>query len=369
MTEAPVRTTTGRADLLSIRRRRRADRDAVRGVADQLRPGLWVATGPAAWRRAGTPVPAHFDRTKGFETRTPRTPRAAARAGVGRVARAVLLPAWFWNGRGRAAGFPIAFVAHEGHLLLLDPQTGRIERRYGTASVPEAYESLRRRFERHVASPAFRVGDDGRSLAEQFVEGEHLLDLPAPDQDAVVRDLLRGYAELTRHERESDSTDRVVPAVELALAADVPRDLRDLLREVDLRSAARGWPLVPSATDPHVKNVIAVDRRTFVPIDLANLRLDPFFSYPVGVVAQARPHVLEGYLGGVLDAELRALFEAAGTSLPPTERWRELLLALRIVMTARRAATVKGVISPEVFGRTVHARWHAVTAMAPGVYR
>lgn len=338
--------------LAAARADRAATLDAVRAEAHLLRPGMYVMAGPRLWRHWRVPAPAHLRRTKGWGA-TSRPPAATARRPDGRAhaaLRRLLLPSVFVVPAARpgatrdgAARFPLAVVAAGRRVVLLDPHGGRAARRYEPGYLTAEQVELRRRFAAHLGGPAFEVHEDGTLLLEDFVTGRHVADLAAEERLDVARQLLGGYARLVAAEGGGDAS----AAVERVLAdvdpADLPPQVAGPLASLDLRRAARTWPLVPTATDATAKNLVVTAAGVPVPIDLGRLRRDPFFLYPVGILGDARPDVLRAFLTGELDAEVRGMLDAAGVAWPLDADGRAALLAVRLLLESHREATVTGV--------------------------
>nr|WP_297425133.1 hypothetical protein [uncultured Actinotalea sp.] len=329
-----------------------------------LSRGLLVADAPDVWRRPRTRLPVHLARTK-TSVRAAR-PTARGSEALAQHVRRVLHGGWAWHRRGRTDGYPIAVVTFDGGFVLLDPGRGTVRHHY-PAALAAGYGDLRRRFGRHVPSPGFEVLDGGRVVVEEYVDGAYLTDLPPQDQIDAVGGLVHRYADLTRSEAEGTCAD-VVRELDEVLRWDLPTDFRTALAAPWLTEALRRWPLVPSATDAHPKNLVVAAGRTAV-VDLGTVRLEPFCGFPVGVVLHTSPHVLGGFLEGALDAPFGALLAAAGARPDELPGWRTTLLALRLARTARRGVVSSGVglvSGPEL----VVQRWAAVRAAlargAPG---
>lgn len=201
------------------------------------------------------------------------------------------------------------------------------------------------------------------------MQGDHVLDLLPGERLEVTRELFGHYADLVRHEGEGSCEERVSALVAALAAAVVPDVMRELLDPVPLVELSRTWQLVPSATDANPKNLLVVDRRTPVAIDLGDLRLDPFFSFPVGFVELVRGDVLDAYLAGALDEQVDGLFTAAGAGWPEGDRPRETLLAVRIGLVSNRRAMINGEFDIPRFETSLADRWwRAVVAHSPPTF-
>lgn len=332
---------------------RQADReraealDRVRGERARLVPGVYVPAGPSVWRRLGTALPGHLRRTKAHDARGPARRvldglRAVTRPGVLLVRRTA-------SGEHR---YPIAVATFEGGVVLLDP-SGGVVARVRTGPDHEA-DALRRRLAAHVATAAFEPAEDGRVVVEEFVAGDAVLDLPADDLEDVVRRLCEGWTRLSAAEAEGTWDELLDTAVEACRGLDVPGPVRRVV-EAGVPPEVRGWPLVPAATDARLRNVV---RRDGVPvlIDLADVRLEPWFAYPLGTVLDGGATLFGRYLAGGLDDVLGGLATAAGAAWPPAPWSRLDVLAVRtLVVTAQADGT-----EPSVLAEGVRRRWRPV---------
>ena len=305
----------------------------VRAATHDLRPGLYLQAGPRLWRRVGAPrTPPHVRRTKGLSV------VAGRRSGrlltilrsFARLRRALIVA----RGTGTAE---LAIAAFDGGMVLIDARGGVVLRTYGATVVDEEYVAWREAFTRHVAAPKFRVADDGRTIIEEFVEGKHLLDLAVEERVGVVRRLLVAYASLTRVE--------AIPAPLAGCAgalASVVRDLAPTALRRTWNAADTAWihaadaVWIPSAYEATAKNLMVRQDGSPSPIDLGDLRPEPFFSYPIGVMVSAGAAVVASYLRGGLDAEVDALFASAGVRWKRSVEQRRGLLMVRIVYAALR---------------------------------
>lgn len=360
MLRAGLTTRWGR--LSRARGARRRTRELARTAEHLLRPGLYLRAGESVWRHWRAALPPHLRQSKlGARSGTPRALLAAA-------AHRLLPPLVLRVGRGRGGIFSIVVSADDGGLVLLAPAEGQVARTYGSRRVDDDYVDLRRRFETHVATPRFEVRDGGRLLVEEFVHGRHFLDLEPDHQLGVVRDLLRRYAVLGTHEGEGDSRVRVATTLAAVSRGSPPGEVAELLATPRIEAWSRAWPLVPSATDANVKNLIVRPDRTPVLIDLGNIRLDPVFYYPVGVVVMARGHVLDRFLAGDLDDELHALVPGGTVRGRLDDESRRSLLALRVAMVSHRRAGVSGTFDRTAFDDILAYRWSALWSGVPATY-
>jgi hypothetical protein len=343
--------------IASVHRHKQACRRLVRGRAMQMRPGRYVTREGRVWRHRQHPLPDHVRATKG-----------GGRAGTGRGRPwrqrlkslvGALVPPWSFTHPGDPEPrYSIAIAAVDGGVVLLDPDDSRsVARCYGSGPLPVDYEEQRERLSRHVATPAFRVGEGREWLFEEFVEGRYLRDLAPAEQEAAVRLLFRDYTELVRAEarnacapqfRQCAAAVSLDPAAESVLAAARP-------------VLARGgrWPLVPSRPGASVINLVVTEAGRPVHIDLPGVTLAPFFYDPVSLIVSARGALLNTYASGGFDRELGGLFRGAGLD-EPQGCWRLPLLAtcclLRPLYQRGRAT------HPDVSGqnRLVTAGWHGI---------
>lgn len=336
--------------LRRARASRSATRAAVRRRADLLRPGPWVAAGEALWRHRSAAVPEHLHRTKARGSDWRALVREAA------LPRRFRVP-----GPGGRGGYPLAVATYDGAVVLLDPAGGRVARTLPPDVDVAGYRDRRTRFGAHLGTPAFTI--EPGLLTEAYVAGGHVLELAPRAQVTVLADLLARCAALTAAEG-SGSAEADVRAVTAHVAtAELPADLRRHLTRLPLAELAAGWPLVPAATDATVRNLVVVDGRA-VPIDLGDLAPAAFFEYPLGMVANARPHGLAAYLAGDLDREVDALFAAAGASWPLDDEGRVTLLAVRIAL-ATLARSGRGPEATERFAEGAARRWRNLWGADP----
>ncbi len=337
--------------LRRARALRSATRAAVRRQATLLRPGTWVAAGDALWRHHRAEVPEHLRRTK------------ARGPGVRALVREAALPRRLRVRGPEAAGggYPLAVATYDGAVVLLDPAGGRVARTLPDDVDVAGYRDRRTRFGAHLGTPAFTIGPG--LLTEAYVAGDHVLDLEPRVQVTVLADLLTRAAALTAAEGSGSAEAALEAVAAHVAAAELPADLRRHLTRLPLVELAAGWPLVPAATDATVRNLVVVDGRA-VPIDLGDLAPAAFFEYPLGMVANARPHGLAAYLAGDLDREVAALFAAAGTSWPLDDEGRVTLLAVRVAL-ATLAVTGTGPDAAARFAEGAARRWRNLWGGAP----
>lgn len=350
--------------LVRIHNLRAYRRELIRAEEDLLAPGLYVRSGETVWRHWRARLPAHLHLSKAVR----RAAKASPRQAIASMVHRWLPPLALRVARDSQGPFTIAVAADDGGLVLLAPEHGRVARTYGSREIDGDYIALRRRYMEHVLTPRFEVAEGGRLLIEEFVQGRHFADLPPEGQVDVVKKVLTRYASLTRDEGEDPAQDWVEESLHGVEKGNAPAEVGRLLSTRDLRLTATQWPTVPSATDASVKNVIVRPDGSPVLIDLGNLRLDPFFYYPVGLVAMARGQVLDEYLTGGLDAELDELY-AAARALPPVGKdGRTAVLALRLAMTSHRDAVAVGGFDQAVFDAALARRWSALWSGRPAAF-
>lgn len=351
-----------------VRAARKRTRALVRQEEAFLRPGIYLRSGETVWRHWRVALPEHLRLSKvRRETGAASNQPARLRTGLATAFQSVLPPVAFRTSRHVSGTHPIAVAAHDGGLVLLDPEGGKVTRTHASRPVDSAYVDLRARFSRHLPTPDFEVSPTGRFLTEDFVLGAHFAELDDSEQIRAVKSIFSAYASLTAHEREGDCHAAVTSAVHAVAVGSPPAGYLELLGGKNLPEWARTWPLVPTATDASVKNLIITGEERPVPIDLGNIRLDPFFYFPVGVVIMARGSVLQAYLAGGLDEELAALMRAAGSDFP-VDPGREALLALRLALTSRREALTSGVLDQGTFDRALVRRWAQLGSGRPASF-
>ena len=360
------------ARLARTRAARARIRDVVRRESRLLRPGLYVMAGDKLWRHWRSALPVHLRQTKGRPAGTGSAGRTSEpwHTQLQRRLLGLALPSAFWNGRGGAdaTGYPLAVATYDGGVVLLDPDRGRVARRHAGGAFPPTYTELRTRLGRHLELPAFEVRDGGRLVIEDFVRGQHFLDVGTARQVEVLREITRRYARLTANESEGVCSDLVSATMSAARRAPLPPELSRLLDLVPVEKAAGSWPMVPSAMDATVRNLIVVDGRPVL-IDLGDVRLDPFFAFPIGMIANARPDGLAAYLDGELDSDVAALFAAAESTWPLSHGGREALIGVRICIASYQEATASGRLDSDVFAEAATRRWSNVWSSRPVGHR
>lgn len=348
MTSTTARPIAARVrDLRRAHEERSRELGRVRDAAAWLVPGPYVPVAPGLWRRVGTRLPDHLHRTKGHDARGLR--RRAIDAAV-----AVVRPTAFVV-RRTAAGrhaYPIAVAAYDGGTVLLDPRGGTVAR-LRTEPAPRADE-LRRRLARHVATPAFETVDDGHAVVEELVTGGTVLDLPAGEVEAVVRRLCADWAGLTAAEAGGTWDEVLDTTFEACAGLDLPEAVQAVVAR-GVPDEARGWPLVPAATDARLRNVVLRDGVPVL-IDLGDVRLEPCLAYPLGAVVDGGPALLARYLDGDLDDAFAELSAAAGRTWPPGPWSRLELLAVRTCVVTVQADGA----APERVAAGVRRRWRPV---------
>jgi hypothetical protein len=319
--------------------------------------GVFVAGADGLWRRLGTPLPGHLRRTRSTAASAlvaVRRPRDAVDDAARLALR--LAPPWLWVSRSRGE-CSVATPTFEGEVLLLAP--GRIVARTMPAPGPD-YADRRRRYARHVHTPGFSL-EDGL-LVEEFVDGRHFDDLGPRKQVRTLRKVVAAYARLTRAESAGDGRELLDEAVELVATAPRPASFPPV--EALRSAAAHPFPLVPSAADPQVRNVVVTRRTRPVVIDLPVMILAPFLAFPLGLLVSAGPPALRAYHDGAFDDELARLLAAAGSPLVPTEATRRVLLALWASVTTRYEARRLGVTEePDRVGALLAECWDDVEAV------
>ena len=324
-------------------------RAMVRAASRDLRPGLYLQAGPQFWRRVGAPpTPSHVSRTKGSRINGMSGGRA-----ITMLRSLAGLRHSFIIARGSGTA-ELAIAAFDGGMVLIAPREGVVRRTYGTTIADEQYLAWREAFVRHVAAPQFRVADDGRTIVEEFVAGEYLLDLAVQDRVEVIRRLLRAYASLTRAEAVSAPVARHADALASAVRRSAPTALRDMWEATDTRWLQRADTIwVPSAYEANAKNLVVRQDGSPSPIDLGDLRPEPFFSYPIGVMVSAGAAVGKDFLEGGLDTEVDELFASAGVRWERTIDQRRGLLLVRMV----HAALCDDASGAETLESSLSRRW------------
>lgn len=321
---AAARPDSGRVfftRLRAARARRAAVRDTIRNESAYLVPGTYVMAGETLWRRRGTTLPEHLRSTKAWQhaSRSERLREAVRRAVLPSTFRVVRTS----SGEHR---YPLAVVAFDGAPVLLDPTGGTVAR--FRANTPPRAAELRARLARHVPTPRFEEREGGRVVVEDFVPGTSLATLGPEDLWAVLRLLARRWAALTAGEAEGTWDSLLRATLSSCAGIEVPPLVGAALAH-GFPTGAEGWPMVPSAPDAKLRNVVLSGDRGPVLIDLGDVRLDPAHSYLLGAVADGGPAALDRYLAGDLDDELAAIVGRPAAAWPP-EPWSHIdALAVR----------------------------------------
>jgi hypothetical protein len=327
----------------------RAARALVRRERGRLRPGLYLACGRdgEVWRHWRQRVPAHLHRTKvdpGMRGRVPRAPLRRVRRGLVRALQFMLAPGVAWLRDGRAdRRFAIAVAARDGGCVLLAPTAGLVARRPPWGPLPRRQLELAARWSDHFTGPEVEMAPDGHWMLERYVEGDHLGSLPVDVQLEVVRRLFAAAARLAAAAGEGDAEPLYAPMLRSEVHPSLPEQLRDHLGAH--RDDLRTWPLVPTAADCHVRNLLVTPDRTPVLVDTWPFELRPFFYDPVYLATHAPPalpHLRYAFLDGAFDAELVALFGAVGLVLDPAPATRRSLAGMVLLLRAVREAGLLG---------------------------
>ncbi|MBA2316922.1 MAG: phosphotransferase [Euzebyales bacterium] len=107
------------------------------------------------------------------------------------------------------------------------------------------------------------------SGAPEYIEGDHLADLPPPQQEAVVRDLIVAQGHLAAGEGEGSTAALLEGALLVADRVEIPASLRaELARErTAIEALAERCPLVPVHGDMSSDNLVVRNGRPVL-IDL-----------------------------------------------------------------------------------------------------
>lgn len=263
---------------------------------------------------------------------------------------------WFLVPASSRGTAEVVIAAFDGGLVVLDPTQGTVRRRYGTGPVSEQYIGWREAFTRYVTAPAFTVSRDREVVTEEFVQGDHLLDVDVATRMKALRELLFQFAELTRAEGRSPDGPVGELLRDAVTHASLPRDYRDLYDRstVDWLDPM-AW--VPSAFEATAKNLVVSTDGLPIPIDLGDLCPSPSFLYPVGMISAAGPQLVERYLHGELDDAVKALLSASGQTYRPEPADRVGLLLVRLAYAAFRDCSSPDGLDREAFAQSVERRW------------
>lgn len=348
---------TNLLDAGDARSRLRTARELARAEARWLRRGFYLRSGPTLWRRFGSSISSHVRQTKAHPSQD----------GLRSVLRSALdLRYAFWSARHGTAEAVI--VAYDGGTVVLDEKNHRVVRTYGEGDVNSDYVRWRKAFTRHVAAPRFEVADGGARVIEELVEGRHLLELDDDHRMDAIRRLVRDYATLTRHERDSTRSDFGESVTRTLHAPSCPPTLTRRWRGISGSGLPpRAVVCVPSAYEASAKNLMVTTDGIPVPIDLGDLRPEPFFAYPLGIVVAGGESIVKAFLDGGLDAEFALLFDAAGAPWDSSRGGREGWLLVRLAYAAARdGATLPG-NEDVIRAESLHRRWADLEPMLEGV--
>lgn len=338
----------------ALRRRlgwlRRVRRDGRQLLAQRqlLRRGFYVNDGPTLWRHSAASVPTFLAATKAGRKPRVRRPRP--------------LPI-FVAGTGSAT---LAVKTFEGGGVYLDLENQTVTRTYpATSPVTEQHIRLRQRFERHTDAPPGRFADDGLSHTEPYVEGRHLEQLPASLQEEAVRRLFRDYARLVAAEGAGDATGSMQASIRECLQLELPAALANRARGAVQWLEQVEIPLIPSAREANLKNLIVASDHRVSPIDLGDLAVLPSIWYPIGIVCEAPHAISQLLLAGGLDSEISSLLapNGLGTSFERPQ-WRKELLTARMLHVAvcdARASSGDG--GQNALATEVLRRWKATAPL------
>ncbi|MBA2316201.1 MAG: phosphotransferase [Euzebyales bacterium] len=315
-------------------------------------------------------------RTGGHVQRSAARPARGVAADVlTRAVRLVLASMWVGRQRkgseGAAAGdlggrFPLLIrTRFSEDAVLLDPKEGLVLRTHRSSPPSPAVLEARRRLARHLAMPSWEVRPEVPGMTEEYVEGDHLAALPQSEQEAVVRELLVAQGRLAADEGEGSTAAVLQGALQVVDRVDAPVSLRaELDRERPrLAVVAERCPLVPAHGDMSSDNLVVRDGRPVI-IDLEWAGMLPFGYDPLWLlleeaVHRRRPALLQAYLRGVFDPELRAACTAA--DLPPAEGTGRRLLLL--VLLVRCHVTTRHQASGDArFALDLAAGWEALSS-------
>lgn len=278
------------------------------------------------WRRLGSgPVPGHASSTKGTSS---TKVKGHALAWIADLRHAFIVA-------GSSGAAVAAVAAHDGGTVLFDVADRRVIRRYGDGPVTEEYVRLRTVFTAFTGAPAFVVGDDGAFLVEELIVGDHLLHVPTDARVTTIRRLIEDFARLTAHAGADGVglTERLEPVLS---SLDGAPAAKARWVSADLRGLGERMTWIPSAYEATAKNLIVGRGDRPVPIDLGDLQVQPFFAYPIGVLVDAGGAVLDAYRAGAFDAQLAALWAAAGLEWASDAAQRDGVLVARAAFAAAR---------------------------------
>lgn len=257
----------------------------------------------------------------------------------------------------------LVVAAFDGGIVVLDPRRKRVHRTYGTGRLTPAEVRRRRVFTQYVSAPQFWLRDGGAAVEEELVDGAHLEDLTHEERSELVTRLVEQFAALTAA-YDSDP----VPVTD--------RDLQGLLEEIQVppefsrawENASTAWlsprtPWIPSPREANAKNLVVRPDGRPAPIDIGDLQVDPYFTYPVGMLIAGGEEIMRSFLSGAESFSFPVLFEAASQRWGGTSGERRGLLLARIAYAAYKDGCVDGGGDRGVFEASLHRRWDEVRVL------
>jgi len=234
-------------------------------------------------------------------------------------------------------------IRHSNKWLFIDVERSEVLR-WASKPYTEEYFELRRVFERHVPSVAFRRGPSEDQIIEPLAVGTLLLNLELQEQRTVRRHFLQRLAALVRAAGPSAPSEVDEP-LEALLRRSPILEARRRMPEICAALGGGDMPHVPVHGDLHASNVIVDATGDGRVIDFDSLGLGPFYVDPLRLVTDDRA----GFIAGVFNEELAALWDAAGVRRPtsPDSQWfdesvRLMQLADAAVRLERRLRNTKG---------------------------
>jgi len=338
---------------------------AVSRAAPFLHPGAWnLVHGDTG--RPGERVPVALVR-EGVDVPEDLDGRAFSRQGTAKKLDFVWTPVEVPHVPPLAGDFraDVWLLRKDNKWLLFDLERSEVLR-WPEHNYTEEYVRLRRAFERHVPSVRFRVEEQGAWLREPIVGGVELRDLAPTGRTAVRRQLLRGLAELVEHAQQTAPVVADEQPLEVALGRSPIEEARRRNREAVGLLGFRSSTHVPVHGDLQRSNVRVDSGGAVTVIDFGELRLGPFYSDPIFIAQQD----LDVWASGGFDAELAAVWEAAGLS---PVRWdrdkvRLMLLADTVVRSDRELFAARGLLAPvrrATRAERVRRAWNAQVSALP----
>lgn len=317
---------------------------AIRNHRRFLRSGLFIYAGGSIYRHWHEPLPGHIRESK--QTDADDLAKAEGwRLKAKRLIRKLLELAQFrafWVGNEGHFNFPIAISGSLGDCIFIDPVGRKVARHAPPDLLTPEQIDLRRRWATHIPSPAFEARQDEKLLIEQYIEGRLLCALNLETQKTVYRKILAYYSDLARSESKKLSSpifDILFDKKSLALLD--PYYLATFNKTSSLIDGT-DWPVTPTYSDSHQGNLVVSQDNEPIFIDCMPIIFKIFFYTPLYIICRSKRlfELRRCYFSGEFDVDIDTLFKAGGSEFHATADFRELLVAVTLVLRAVRETQV-----------------------------